>query len=69
MDNGTLFLVIHGDQKAHGIYQWRFTQAAGGLSISKNIAIETNNAISAALKTKGLNIDLSWIAGDPLRNF
>lgn len=69
MDNGVLFLVIHGEQKDHGIYQWRFTQAAGGLTISKNVAIATGNAISKALQSQGLPIDLSWIAGDPLRNF
>jgi hypothetical protein len=69
MDNGTLFLVNHGEQKQHGIYQWRFTREAGGLSIQKNAALATNMAISAYLKSYGVSYDLSWIAGDPLRNF
>ena len=69
MENGVLFLVNHGEQMGHGIYQWRFTQAAGELSVPMNVAIATNSAISNFLKSKGVPVDLSWIAADPLRNF
>lgn len=69
MDNGVMFLVIHKEQKAHGIYQWRFTQASGGLSIQKNAGLATANAISGFLKAKGLPFDLSCLVGDPLRDF
>lgn len=41
MEKGVLFLVNHGEQKGHGIYQWRFNQAAGELSVQKNVAIAT----------------------------
>lgn len=70
VEGGVMFLVKHGeDQRGHGIYQWRFANAAGGLSISQNAAIAGNAAFSAFMQTKGVPIDLSWIAGDPLRNF
>jgi hypothetical protein len=69
VDNGTMFLVKHGEQKNHKIYQWRFTKAAGGLSLTKNAAILANDKFSSFMKAKGLPVDLSWIAGDPLRDF
>jgi hypothetical protein len=64
-----MFLVKHGEQKKHGIYQWRFTRAAGGLALTKSIAAIGNDVFSAYLRQKGLPVDLSWMAGDPLRNF
>jgi len=64
-----MFLVKHREQKKHGIYQWRFTNAAGGLAFTKNAAVLANFAFRSYLRSKGLPPDLSWIAGDPLRNF
>ena len=65
LENGMIFFVIHGNErKKHGIYQWRFMKAAGEIGLKKDIFIYTYGAIKENLK-----VDLSWIAGDALRDF
>ena len=66
-----MFLVEHdSERRSHKIYQWRFTQAVGGLTTLKGISLGSQSVLAEAIKSKtGVAVDFSWIAGDPLRDF
>lgn len=72
VDGEVFFLVNHDkEHRGHGIYQWRFFKEAGGLSALKNVGEGILGAIGkAGGEYLGIGaVDLSWIAGDPLRDF
>lgn len=71
--DGQDFFIVSQDaaRRKHGIYQWRFTQAAGGLKGLKSLGVAAEGIFGKIIGSEAGTgpIDLSWIAGDPLRDF